>query len=155
MFEGEGSDSKPKNSPFIQLCSQPVFSYSQGEICRADKPFQMYPRFSMAEGAVQASLQPTITNTNTNFVCFHGHGAPETWSFIHMLLPYRVTSSPSLWGWGRKDSSHTPISQQILFQQGKRSRGGAGRGKCSCSFILSPGLFTHPTWLLVEEKLFG
>lgn len=101
-----------------------------------DKPFQMYPSSFRAGGAEQASLQPTITNTNTNFACFHGRGAPETSSFIHTLLPSKATSSPSLWGWGRRDRSATPAYQQILLLRGRRR--GEENKRYFCSFILFP-----------------
>lgn len=66
----------------------------------------MYPASFRAGGAEQASLQPTITNTNTNFACFHGHGAPETSSFLHTLLP---TMSLRLEKEGQLSYTHLPM----------------------------------------------
>lgn len=87
----------------------------------------MYPSSFRAEGAEQASLQPTITNTNTNFACFHGHGAPETSSFIHTPLPSKATSSPSLWGWEGGTGQLHPLTNRFCYsgeeEEGKKKKG--------------------------------
>lgn len=94
----------------------------------------MYPSSFRAEGAEQASLQPTITNTNTNFACFHGHGAPETSSFIHTPLPSKATSSPSLWGWEGGTRQLHPLTNRFCYsgeeEEGKKKK------RYFCFFIL-------------------